>query len=222
VLRAGELVVITGRVGSGKTTLLRALLGLLPATGDLFWNGEPITDPAAFMIPPRCGYLAQTPVLLTGTVRENLLLGLPLEDLDLEPAISDAALERDLAGFPAGLETVIGRRGLRLSGGQIQRTAAARMLARRPRVAIVDDLSSALDLATEAEVWRRLRARTDMACLAASHRRSVLRLADRIVILRAGQVEDTGTLPELLARCAEMRALWRDEAGSEPAPIPGR
>jgi ATP-binding cassette, subfamily B, bacterial len=213
VLRAGELVVVTGRIGSGKTTLLRALLGLLPATGDLFWNGERIADPAAFMVPPRCGYLAQTPVLVTGTVRENLLLGLPGEDVELRPAISDAALDRDLAGFPAGLETVIGRRGLRLSGGQVQRTAAARMLARRPQVAMVDDLSSALDLATEAEVWRRLRARTDMACLAVSHRRTALRLADRVVVMGAGRVVDSGALPELLTRCAEMRALWRDEAG---------
>lgn len=213
VLRAGELVVITGRIGSGKTTLLRALLGLLPATGDVLWNGERIADRAAFMVPPRCGYLAQTPVLLTGTVRENLLLGLPPEDVELGPAISDAALDRDLAGFPAGLETVIGRRGLRLSGGQVQRTAAARMLARRPQVAMVDDLSSALDLATEAEVWRRLRARKDMACLAVSHRRTALRLADRVVVMRAGRVEDTGTLPDLLARCAEMRALWRGEVG---------
>jgi ABC-type multidrug transport system fused ATPase/permease subunit len=205
-------VVVTGRIGSGKTTLLRALLGLLPAEGCLLWNGELVDDPAAFMVPPRCGYVAQTPVLVTGSLRENLLLGLPPEDVELERAISDAALDRDLASSPASLETVIGRRGVRLSGGQVQRTAAARMLARRPQVAVVDDLSSALDLTTEAEVWRRLRARTDMACLAVSHRRAVLRLADRIVVMRAGRVEDAGTLREVLARSAEMRALWRDES----------
>ncbi|HEX4216551.1 MAG TPA: ABC transporter ATP-binding protein [Candidatus Dormibacteraeota bacterium] len=211
-VRAGELVAVTGRIGSGKTTLLRALLGLLPASGDVLWNGSPVADRAAFMVPPRCGYLAQAPVLMTGTVRENLLLGLPPEDVDLSAAVSQAAMESDLAGFPRGLDTVIGRRGLRLSGGQIQRVAAARMLARRPQLAVVDDLSSALDMDTEAEVWERIRSRAGMACLAVTHRRTVLRLADRVIVMRHGRVDDAGTLPELLDRCAEMRALWREEA----------
>lgn len=210
-LGAGELVVVTGRIGSGKTTLLRALLGLLPSTGDVYWNGERVASPATFMVPPRCGYLAQSPVLLTGTVRENLLLGLREEEVDLAAALSGAALNRDLAALPAGLDTTIGRRGVRLSGGQIQRVAAARMLARRPQVAMIDDLSSALDVTTEAEVWRHLRERRDIASLAVSHRRAVLRLADRIVVMRAGRVDDVGTLSELLGRCREMQALWRGE-----------
>lgn len=210
-LRAGELVVVTGRVGAGKTTLLRALLGLLPAGGDVYWNGERVAEPAGFLVPPRCGYLAQSPVLMTGTVRENLLLGLGEEEVDLAGALTGAALDRDLAALPAGLDTAIGRRGLRLSGGQIQRVAAARMLARRPQVAMIDDLSSALDVTTEAEVWRHLRERKDIASLAVSHRRAVLGLADRVIVLREGRVEDVGTLSELLGRCREMQALWRGE-----------
>jgi len=217
VLHAGELVVVTGRIGAGKTTLLRALLGLVPLdAGEIFWNGEPVLDAAEFLVPPRCGYLPQIPVLVTGTLRENLMLGLASREADLEAAVADAALERDLSGLPAGLETTVGRRGVRLSGGQIQRVAAARMLARRPQVAVVDDLSSALDVDTEAEVWTGLLRRSGVACIAVTHRRTVLRMADRVLLLRSGRLEDVGTLDELLDRSPEMRALWRRDAISHP------
>jgi ATP-binding cassette subfamily B protein len=212
-LQPGELVVVTGRIGSGKTTLLRGLLGLLPLTsGWISWNGREVDDAATFMVPPRCGYVSQQPLLVSGTLRENLAFGLSPQVLDVEVALRDVALEADLARLPAGMDTTVGRHGVRLSGGQIQRVAAARVLARRPQVAVIDDLSSALDVATEAGVWERLRARSSMACLAVSHRRAALRMADRIVVLREGRVEDAGSLAALLGRCAEMRALWRDDA----------
>lgn len=187
-LRRGTLTVVTGRVGSGKTTLLRALLGLLEAeAGEIRWNGRPIERPADFLVPPRAAYTAQAPVLLSGTVRENILLALPDSGGRLERAVRAAVLEQDAAGWPDGLETVVGTRGVRLSGGQIQRTAAARMLAREADLLVCDDLSSALDEATEQQLWDRVLA-TGATCLAVSHRPALLARADQVLVLEDGRL----------------------------------
>jgi ATP-binding cassette subfamily C protein len=158
-LKAGSLTVITGRVGAGKTTLLRVLLGLLPSqSGSLYWNGQPILDPANFLVPPRAAYTPQIPQLFSASLRENLLLGLgdAVDQEQLEAAIATAVFDRDLAAMPEGLETLIGTRGFRLSGGQKQRAAAARMLLRQPALMVFDDLSSALDVETEQHLWEGL------------------------------------------------------------------
>ncbi|MGF1519736.1 MAG: ATP-binding cassette domain-containing protein [Nodosilinea sp.] len=158
-LPQGSLTVITGRVGAGKTTLLRVLLGLLPMqSGALFWNDQPIHDPANFLVPPRAAYTPQIPQLFSASLRENLLLGLDeaASPDRLEKAIAAAVFDQDLATMPDGLDTLIGTRGVRLSGGQKQRAAAARMLLRQPALMVFDDLSSALDVETEQRLWQQL------------------------------------------------------------------
>src|SRR6202022_2638351 len=93
-LRRGSFTVITGRIGSGKTTLLRALLGLLPKdAGEIYWNDSPVTDPASFFVPPRSAYTSQIPQLFSQTLKENILLGLSEEQVDLPAALSTAVIE---------------------------------------------------------------------------------------------------------------------------------
>jgi ABC-type multidrug transport system fused ATPase/permease subunit len=219
-LERGSFTVITGRIGAGKTTLLRVLLGLLPHDGgEIRWNGRPVDDPGTFFVPPRSAYTAQVPRLFSETLRENLLLGRPDDPAALDRAIQAAVLEPDLAALEHGLDTPIGARGVKLSGGQVQRTAAARMFVRDAELLVFDDLSSALDAETEAELWTRLFARgRDVACLVVSHRPAALRRADQLLLMDAGRLVARGTLDELLASSAEMQRLWQDE--QRPA-VPG-
>jgi len=215
-LARGTVTVVTGRIGSGKTMLLRLLLGLLPkAGGEIRWNGRLVEHPAAFFVPPRAAYLSQVPRLFSEALKHNVLLGLPEERTDLPGAIWSAVLERDVPTLEHGLDTMVGPRGVKLSGGQVQRTAAARLFARWPDLLVIDDLSSALDVETEQVLWDRLFARPELTCLAVSHRRAAFRRAHHIVVLKDGHIEAEGPLETLLQTSPEMQHLW--EAGRTAA-----
>jgi ATP-binding cassette subfamily B protein len=216
-LRRGTLTVVTGRVGSGKTTLLRVLLGLLPLdSGELTWNGEPVGDLAGFMVPPRVAYTPQVPRLFSEPLRENVLLGVPDDDVVLQRALRLAVLDRDLPQLERGVDTAVGPRGARLSGGQVQRTAAARMLVRGAELLVVDDLSSALDVDTEQALWDGLLAQAGLTVLAVSHRRSVLWRANQVVVLEAGRLAARGNLVDLLGTSDELRRIWHSDKSAEP------
>lgn len=221
-LLRGSFTVITGRMGSGKTTLLRVLLGLLPKTsGEILWNGSPVTDPADFFVPPRCSYTGQVPRLFSDTLRNNILMGLPETSIDIPQAIYAAVMEKDLDDLENNLDTMVGPRGIKLSGGQMQRTAAARMFSSKPELYVFDDLSSTLDVETERILWQRLfdgaKAGDDLkpeaTCLVVSHRHAALTRADNIIVLKDGRIESEGTLEQLLNSSPELKRLWQGDQG---------
>ena len=208
-VRRGEFVVITGRIGSGKSLVLRSLLGLAPATGRIRWNGSEVQDPAAFFVPPRTAYTPQVPRLFSETLADNISFGTPMSTKDIERATRLAVLDDDVRRLERGLETMVGARGVKLSGGQMQRSAAARMFATGAELLVFDDLSSALDVHTEAQLWDRIFGEGGaITALVVSHRRPALRRADRVVLMDEGVVAASGTLDELLRSSALMRELW--------------
>jgi ATP-binding cassette, subfamily B, bacterial len=191
-VRSGELVLLLGQVGSGKSSLLSALAGLVDHTGSVRWNGVPVGDPQVFLRPGQVSYVAQVPRVLSGTFADNVRLD---HDRTLEQAIDDARLSTDIADA-GGVDALVGHRGVRLSGGQVQRLALSRALATDAELLLADDVSSALDARTEVELWQALRER-GVTVLGSTSKRAALEQADTVVVLDSGRVVARGPWAEL-------------------------
>ncbi|MFR9775539.1 ATP-binding cassette domain-containing protein [Micromonospora sp. MS34] len=191
----GQLVLVVGPVGSGKSSLLRALAGIVHHTGSLRWNGEPVTEPELFLRPNQVGYVGQLPRVLSGTVADNIALG---HQVDAAEAVSTAQLDHDLAAAGGGLGLLIGHKGTRLSGGQLQRLALARALAPRTELLVADDVSSALDVTTEVALWAALREH-GVTVVGSTAKRAALVRADHVVVLIDGTMAAQGPWRDLEA-----------------------
>ena len=195
-IHRGQLILVVGPVGSGKSSLLRAMAGIVHHTGALRWNGQLVTEPEVFLRPNQVGYVAQIPRVLSGTIADNIRLG---QEVDLDGALATAQMQHDLAGNGSGHALVIGHKGTRLSGGQLQRLALARALAPDTELLIADDVSSALDVTTELDLWRALRER-GVTVVGSTSKRAALAHADQVLVLIGGQAVALGTWNELSTR----------------------
>jgi ATP-binding cassette subfamily B protein len=198
-VHAGELVLLLGQVGSGKSSLLRALAGLIHHTGSITWNGVEVDDAQVFLRPGQVSYVSQVPRVLSGSFADNVVLG---HGRALDRAIADARLREDVEDA-GGHDALVGHRGVRLSGGQVQRLALARALATEAEVLLADDVSSALDATTEIDLWSALRAR-GTTVIGATSKRAALGRADRVVVLVDGRVAEVGPWSALEQRWAHL------------------
>jgi ATP-binding cassette subfamily C protein len=199
-VKAGEKVAFVGASGGGKTTLVQILLGLYPVkSGRVLFDRIPMDEIGMDVVRDHVATVLQHPALLNDSVRINLTLGREFDDDKLWQALEIAQLKQTILAMEDGLDTLIGRFGVRLSGGQRQRLAIARMVLTDPKVVILDEATSALDTTTEGDLHSALqnflKGRTTIII---AHRLSAVRQADRVLVFENGQVVEEGRHEELL------------------------
>ena len=196
----GEKVALVGASGGGKTTLVQVVLGLYPPDeGRVLFGDIPVTEIGLDVVRDNVATVLQHPVLFNDSVRANLSLGRDLRDAELWRALEVAQLEDIVENMDAGLNTVIGRQGVRLSGGQRQRIAIARMVLADPRIVIMDEATSALDTAVEERVHAGLKTfLSDRTTLIIAHRLSAVKQADRALVFDGGRIIEEGRHEQLI------------------------
>lgn len=207
---AGKKVALVGASGGGKSTLIQLLIGVYqPNSGQIRFNGATTEEISFDIIRDNIAVVLQQPILFNDTLRHNLTLGGQYAEEELWQALHIAQLDDVTANLSDGLETLVGRNGIRLSGGQRQRLAIARMVLSNPKFVILDEATSALDTVTEAALHNALtgflKGRTT---LIVAHRLSAVKQADIIYVLEDGQVSQMGTHRELVEQDGLYQTLY--------------
>jgi ATP-binding cassette subfamily B protein len=209
---AGEMVAVVGPTGSGKSSLGLVLARLWePPPGTVFVGGRDVTELAPQALRAALGWVPQEAFLFSRSITENVTLGRDRMDVSRARAVAAAAgVAEEVERFPGGWDTVVGERGLTVSGGQRQRLALARALAGEPRIMVLDDVFASVDAAKEEEIVGELRRQAGgRTLLVMTHRLRAAQLADRIVVLVEGRVVETGRHDELLGAGGVYARLWR-------------
>ncbi|MBU2568831.1 MAG: ABC transporter ATP-binding protein/permease [Gammaproteobacteria bacterium] len=201
-IAAGEKVALVGASGGGKSTLVQTLIGLYtPDSGTIYYDEVPVEQIGLEVIREHVVTVLQHPILFNDTIRTNLTLGKPVDDRELWKALEIAQLKSAIDELPKGLDTVVGRQGMRLSGGQRQRMAIARMIVANPKVVILDEATSALDSETEHKLHqamaRFLEGRTTIII---AHRLSAVKQADHVYVFEEGGICEQGRHETLIAQ----------------------
>ncbi len=210
----GEKLAVVGASGGGKTTLVQVLLGLYPPRGGhILFDGVPLEQIGMDVVRDHVATVLQHPALFNDTLRMNLTLGREMPDAALRDALRVAQLDDVVAGLDDGLDTLVGRGGIRLSGGQRQRLAVARMVLAEPKVVILDEATSALDSATEARLHTALeRFLVGRTTLIIAHRLSAVRRADRVLVIEHGRIVEQGRHEDLIDGDGLYAALYARQA----------
>ncbi|TVT55155.1 MAG: ABC transporter ATP-binding protein [Sedimenticola thiotaurini] len=209
-IKAGEKVALVGASGGGKTTLVQIILGLYPPeSGTLYFNGVPVTEIGMDKVREHVATVLQQPALFNDSVRINLTLGKPYSDEKLWRALEIAQLDETIRDLDQGLDTRVGRDGIRLSGGQRQRLAIARMVLTNPKLVILDEATSALDTTTEERLHQALQTfLKGRTTLIIAHRLSAVKQADRALVFEDGRIIEQGSHDELINRQGLYASLY--------------
>jgi ABC transporter fused permease/ATP-binding protein len=200
-IKEGETVALVGASGSGKTTVAALIQRFYdPQSGRILLDGTPITNISPDWLRKQIGTVAQEPILMSTSVRENISYGRPSASLDdIKKAAKSAFADEFITRFPDSYETLVGERGVQLSGGQKQRVAIARAILKNPRILILDEATSALDAESEHLVQQALRNLMESrTVLVIAHRLSTVRHADRVIVMEKGRIVQIGRHEELI------------------------
>ncbi|MDD1611507.1 MAG: ABC transporter ATP-binding protein/permease [Methylococcaceae bacterium] len=201
-INAGDKVALVGASGGGKSTLIQTLIGLYPAQiGTIYFDEAPMERIGLEVVRENVVTVLQQPILFNDTIRANLTLGRTATDEELWKALATAQLDDIVKDLPTGLDTIVGRHGMRLSGGQRQRLAIARMIVAKPKVVILDEATSALDSETEHRLHQALAGfLKGLTTIIIAHRLSAVKQADHVYVFEEGKICEQGRHETLIAQ----------------------